>query len=258
MNRTIYSSHALVRSDAPTSIKFYQGTYQYAGYLIRFRVNPAKAIPEYVYHITKSDSWREWIFSNSKTGTLTNINAKQYSSFRFPLPPLEVQQEIVAEIEGYQRVIDGARAVVENYRPHIAIDPKWPMVAIGELTKPQYGFTASAQDEGEAWFIRITDIAEDGTLRSDGAKFVTLTDDSRRLLLTKGDILVARTGATYGKTMLFDEEHPAVFASYLIRLRFPDRVHPSYYWAFAQSDAYRNQAKSSQLVAANPNSMATP
>ena len=190
--------------------------------------------PRFLYHILRArplvkDGYRRH-FSKLK-------------DYEIPLPPLEVQQEIVAEIEGYQRVIDGARAVVENYRPHIAIDPKWPMVAIGELTKPQYGFTASAQDEGEARFIRITDIAEDGTLRSDGAKFVTLTDDSRRLLLTKGDILVARTGATYGKTMLFDEEYPAVFASYLIRLRFPDRVHPSYYWAFAQSDAYRNQAQ---------------
>ena len=85
------------------------GIYQYAGYLIRFRINPSQAIPKYVYHVTKSDSWHEWILNNSKTGTLTNINAKQYSAFRFPLPPLEVQQEIVAEIEGYQRVIDGAR-----------------------------------------------------------------------------------------------------------------------------------------------------
>ena len=49
------------------------------------------------------------------------------------MPPLEVQQEIVAEIEGYQRVIDGARAVVENYRPHIAVDPEWPVVALGDV-----------------------------------------------------------------------------------------------------------------------------
>ena len=87
------------------------GIYQYAGYLIRFQIDLARAIPKYVYHVTRSDAWREWILSNSKTGTLTNINAKQYSSFRFPLPPLDVQQEIVAEIEGYQKVIDGARAV---------------------------------------------------------------------------------------------------------------------------------------------------
>ena len=109
------------------------GTYQYAGYLIRFRIDPDKAIPEYVYQVTRSDSWREWILSNSKTGTLTNINAKQYSSFRFPLPPLEVQKEIVAEIVGYQKVINGARAVVENYRPHITVNPEWTLHQLGSL-----------------------------------------------------------------------------------------------------------------------------
>ena len=48
-------------------------------------------------------------------------------NIQIPLPPLEVQREIVAEIEGYQKVIDGARAVIENYRPHIAVDPDWPL-----------------------------------------------------------------------------------------------------------------------------------
>lgn len=48
-----------------------------------------------------------------------------YKSHRIPLPPIEVQREIVAEIEGYQRVIDGARAVLDNYRPHIPVDADW-------------------------------------------------------------------------------------------------------------------------------------
>ena len=90
------------------------GAHQFAGYLIRFRIDPERALPEYVYLITKSRAWREWVLSNSKTGTLTNINAKQYSSFQFPLPPLKIQREIVAEIAGYQRVADGARAVIQR------------------------------------------------------------------------------------------------------------------------------------------------
>ena len=51
------------------------------------------------------------------------------------MPPLEVQREIVAEIEGYQRVIDGARAVIDNYRPHIVVDPEWPTVELGDVCK---------------------------------------------------------------------------------------------------------------------------
>ena len=45
---------------------------------------------------------------------------------------MEVQKEIVAEIEGYQKVVDGARAVVNNYRPQITVDPEWPLMALGE------------------------------------------------------------------------------------------------------------------------------
>jgi type I restriction enzyme M protein len=160
-----------------------------------------------------------------------------------PLPSLSVQHEIVAKIKGYQKVIDGASAVIDNYRPHIPIDPKWPIVQVGELVKPEYGFTASAADEGDARFIRITDIAPDGSLRPEDAKFITLTAESQRWQLSRGDILVARTGATYGKTMLFEEDYLAIFASYLLRLRFPkDRIDPRYYWAFAQSDEYWSQA----------------
>jgi type I restriction enzyme M protein len=202
----------------------------------------SRAIPEYVALaltrlVPTMDAW-------ATGGTFKEISKSKFCELQIPLPPLEVQKEIVAEIEGYQKVIDGARAVLDNYRPHIPIHPDWPMVELGELCKPEYGFTERAAESGDARFIRITDIAEDGTLRIEDPKFITLTDEARASLLAKGDILVARTGATYGKTMLFEEDYPAVFASFLIRLRFPqDRVHPRYYWVFAQSDLYWNQAK---------------
>lgn len=115
------------------------GLFQFAGYLIRFCIDTKKALPEFVFYITQSRPWFEWIQNNSKTGTLSNINAKQYSSFSFPLPPLDVQKEIVAEIESCQKVIDGARAVVENYKPRIAIDPDWPMVELGVVCEIRTG-----------------------------------------------------------------------------------------------------------------------
>src|SRR5262245_23727389 len=100
-------------------------------------------------------------------------------------------QQVHDQIEGYQKVINGARAVLDNYRPHIPIHPDWPMVELGDLCKPEYGFTERAADSGDARFIRITDIAEDGTLRKEDPKFITLTDNARASLLAKGDILVA-------------------------------------------------------------------
>ena len=58
------------------------------------------------------------------------MKPEDLAQFEIPLPPLDVQKEIVAEIEGYQKVIDGARAVLDNYRPHIPIHPDWPMVEV--------------------------------------------------------------------------------------------------------------------------------
>jgi type I restriction enzyme M protein len=199
----------------------------------------------YLYWMLKSRS-SEILEKGIKPGvTVQSFHSGFFSQFEIPLPPLAVQQEIVAEIEGYQKIINGARAVLDHYRPHIPIHPDWPMVELGEITKPEYGFTEKAAEKGDARFVRITDISPDGKLRTEDPKFITLTKDARSSLLSDGDILVARTGATFGKTMIFEETYPAVFASFLIRLRFPkERVLPRYYWVFAQSDLYWSQANS--------------
>ncbi|MFZ2208138.1 MAG: N-6 DNA methylase [Porticoccaceae bacterium] len=75
---------------------------------------------------------------------------RHYSKLKehqIPLPPLEIQKEIVAEIEGYQKVIDGARAVLDHYRPHIPIHPDWPMVHVGEVGSFASGGTPSKANE---------------------------------------------------------------------------------------------------------------
>lgn len=64
----------------------------------------------------------------------SGLNIPILKGIQIPLPPLDVQKEIVAEIEVYQKVIDGARAVIENYRPRIPIDPNWRMEIFGNVT----------------------------------------------------------------------------------------------------------------------------
>ena len=90
------------------------------------------ALPEWIYFCVTHSQFREsGIAQMTGTGGLQRVPRDFVKHYQIPLPPLDVQQEIVAEIEGYQKVIDGARAVVENYRPHIHIDPDWPMVGLG-------------------------------------------------------------------------------------------------------------------------------
>ena len=76
-------------------------------------------------------------------GTFKELSKSKFCELQIPLPPLEVQKEIVAEIEGYQKVIDGARAILDNYHPHIPLHPDWPMVPLGEHFATMSGGTPS-------------------------------------------------------------------------------------------------------------------
>ena len=134
------------------------GSFQYAGYLIRFRVDPAKALTAFVFQITQSPHWDEWVVSQSKTGTISNINAQQYSSFRLPLPPLEVQKEIVAEIEAYQKVINGARTVLDHYLPHIPIHPDWPIIQLSEICSFKNGLNFDKTSTGHT--VKIIGVSD--------------------------------------------------------------------------------------------------
>ena len=180
-----------------------------------------------------------------------SINRKQIIEIKIPNPPREVQNEIVEQIEVKQKAIEHAKEVIKNLERERRYfgqslrkldDVEW--INLGDICDLEYGYTDKAKDVGEARFVRITDIDDGGRLKKDEQKYINLTEDAKRFLLKKGDILVARTGATYGKTAIFKENYPAVFASYLIRLSFDDEVVlPEYYWLFARSDAYWQQAK---------------
>lgn len=68
------------------------GACVFAGYLIRFRINPSLAIPEFAYGFTRTDAYRSWIANTQRAVAQPNINAKQYASLTIPLPPLSDQK----------------------------------------------------------------------------------------------------------------------------------------------------------------------
>ncbi|WP_353227682.1 N-6 DNA methylase [Novosphingobium sp.] len=112
--------------------------------------NPAASDLRYLYSILRSLD----LPSLRGGAGIPGLNRTDvYEKYKIPLPPLEVQLEIVAEIEGYQKVIDGARIVLENYRPHIPIDPAWPVGAIKDIattvTPPAKLQTSEYRESGQ-------------------------------------------------------------------------------------------------------------
>src|SRR5690625_4859805 len=99
------------------------------------------------------------------------------------------------------------------------IPESWKWVRLSDLTENiHYGYTASAQDNGNAKLLRITDI-QDNKVEWMSVPHCDISEENfSKYSLNNRDILIARTGGTIGKTYIVNSLHEkSVFASYLIR-----------------------------------------
>lgn len=98
----------------------------------------------------------------AKVGGQPSISQSTIYELKIPLPPLSLQEEIVAQIEGWQKIIDGAKAVTENYKPKIDINPDWEMVELGEVCEvnPKKSELKDLDDDLKVSFVPMADLNE--------------------------------------------------------------------------------------------------
>ena len=203
-------------------------------------------LPEWIYFCVMHPLFRDSAVAQmTGTGGLQRVPRDYVTNFQIPLPPLEVQKELAAEIEGYQKVIDGARAVVDNYRPQIVIDPDWPIKELSEVavritdgthTTPNY------TDSGVP-FLRVTDITQSNASK----KFISKEEHAgliKRCNPQKRDVLYSKNG-TIGVAKLIDWDWDfSIFVSLALIKPRPESVDPRYLECFLNSDAAYAQATS--------------
>lgn len=135
---------------------------------------------------------------------------------------------------------------------------RWASVRLADIAaQGQYGLNAAAMKEGKGVrFIRITDIDDQGELRSDGAAYVpSSTENLAAYYLIPGDLVIARSGATAGKSLLFKGlDELAVFAGYLIRFKLDtSKALPEFVGYYFKSKTYWNYINTTKRAAAQPN-----
>ncbi len=212
---------------------------------------------KYLYYVLKNnmDYFRS---AASGMGSLPQISLGVTEDFQIPVPPIPVQEEIVRILDSFTELsaeltaeLTARKKQYEYYRDSLLTisNEKLAMSRLDSIAKFTYGYTDKAKDSGSVRFIRITDISDNGTLNPNDAKFIDLTDESKKYLLHKGDIVMARTGATFGKTLYVPEDTPSVYASFLIKITLDNsKISNRFYWHFAQSNLYWEQAN--KLVSA--------
>jgi type I restriction enzyme M protein len=160
-------------------------------------VDRSKALPAFVYYMMQhidfpfTEHKRYWI--------------SEYSKFEIPLPPLEVQLQIVAELDGYAAIIDGAKKIVENWKPRIDVDSDWPMFRLGEICDVRDGTHDSPKFlEKGIPFITSKNLRK-GQVDFSDAKFISKEDHekfSKRSSVEDGDILLGLIGTIGNPVMV--------------------------------------------------------
>ena len=175
-------------------------------------------------------------------------------------PASELLKRIAAEkarlvAEGKLKKQKSLNEIANEERP-FELPTGWEWSHLGRISSDvQYGFTASANHQsGEPLLLRITDIQNDGV----NWNSVPGCDISPREItgyeLKDGDIVIARTGGTIGKSYLVSGlTHSAVFASYLIRIGRLDAIFPDFTKVFLGSQLYWKQLYANSMGTGQPN-----
>ena len=136
------------------------------------------------------------------------------------------------------------------------IPPGWIKASVKDISiSIQYGYTESSTTENIGpKFLRITDI-QDNNVYWQNVPYCKISEaETEKYLLHDGDLVFARTGATVGKSFLIKGSIPkAIFASYLIRLRFPEQIFDKYISYYFQSPFYWNEIINKQVGTGQPN-----
>ena len=121
------------------------------------------------------------------------------------------------------------------------IPSHWEVLPLKRCLNVPLMYGANEAPDGENYnlprYIRITDINDIGKLKKETFKSLS-REKALPYMLRKGDILFARSGATVGKSYIFDEDGEACFAGYLIKAQCSGLLLPQFLFRYTQSDTY--------------------
>lgn len=189
---------------------------------------------------------------------LVHITKGNLEDIKIPLPPLDKQREIVEEIEGYQRIIDGARQVVENWKPNIEFEleearrsagvDEWEMVTLKEVCEinPDSGIPFEIYGDTDFTYIDISSV-ENGSGKTNLNNIIqTKNAPSRARKKIKLDDVLISTVRPNLKAFTIIKELPerSIASTGFAILRAKNQVIPDFLYESVIGDSSVDQMKS--------------
>ena len=197
---------------------------------------------------------------------LKHLQKNDFKEIVFSLPTSLTEQKQIADIlSTADKAIEDTQALIDKYKSikdglmHDLLKPKigWKKVELGKCLKqkPDYGINAPAvaYESKLPTYLRITDITEDGYYSK--KNIVSVADSNAyKFILNEGDIVFARTGASVGKTYLYDHNDGLlVFAGFLIRVKVDEHILlPKFLKYQTQTNEYKNWISINSIRSGQP------
>ena len=223
------------------------------------RIKTKDILEKFLFFILNTDAFEQLCIQNSNGIAQKNLSTEFVKNIQIPLPPLEIQEQIVKELDGYQAVIDGAQRVIDNWKPTFQINPNWQKVKFEELylIPSKNGLTKPTSLRGKGYkMINMGELFQYNKIGNIPMSLVPLTENEMKSNnVSVGDLLFARQSLVVsgaGKcSIVVDVPEFTTFESHIIRVRLnKDFVNPLFYYYYLQSEFspvksiinYQNQA----------------
>ncbi|WP_433620940.1 hypothetical protein [Nocardia sp. CA-120079] len=230
--------------------------------LIRFRAGP-EILPEWALivfrHHMHSGRYRQ---ESRITTNIAHLSARRFKTVEFPVPPLDVQKEIISLVDDQLFRLDGiarnlatvsARTrtmVISSLRMHLGESENEVVLLDKLLATPLVNGRSVPTREGGFPVLRLTSITRDGKVDITQAKPGAWTaSEASPYNVAVGDFLVVRGNGSLRLVgrggMVHSLDSPVAFPDTLVRVRTRnDLVHPEYFALVWNSEVVRRQIES--------------
>lgn len=234
---------------------FYEGEINkivYAGFLIKFSLNPELVNPKFIKYYCLSQKYKDWISSSLTGSTRPNINEKQLSEMPIELPDRFYQDKVVEILDSISHEIqlnnetnnNLFELVLNDFNDFLDKNTDAETVKLEDcVEKINTGADAIQRapivdyDTGIRC-IRIGDMTNGRDYHSWG--FTKMTDkDFENYKLIRNDIVITRT-AVNGLTYMITDEEKTVCNNGNIRLRVNNKYNPLYIYLNTKTKDFRN------------------
>lgn len=195
------------------------GELVYAGFLIKYSIDPTKVNPKILKFYTHSQAYYDWIQTVDNGATRGNINAQTYASMPIILPERHEQDRIVSILSSLDDKIDllhRENATLEQmavtlYRQWFIVEAKedWKEGKLGDIIDVKSGFAFKSSSFVDFGLYRLITIkaVQDGFLTLENADYISEIPDNIKdyCFLKEGDILLSLTG-NVGRCCFVDRE----------------------------------------------------